>query len=203
MPLPPSSHGPDSASGTRRFWRKGDRAKVSILEIFRAAHAQGDGHRARSRSTEGEVTLTQASRQRREGVSERELRDHLAQDLDALLNTINLGSASDLSQVPLVAGSILNYGFRDLSSTSRAELGSQALIGAIRRSFSQFEPRLVPETLAVTLQDPAAEGENHQRLAIAVTAEFMGDPVDIPVDFAAEVDLGAGRLSMHDLQVQR
>jgi type VI secretion system protein ImpF len=30
----------------------------------------------------------------------------------------------------------------------------------------------------------------------------MGDPVDIPMDFDAEVDLGAGKLRMSKLRVQ-
>jgi len=39
-------------------------------------------------------------------------------------------------------------------------------------------------------------------IAISVSAELMGDPVDVPLDFEAEVDLGAGKLNMSRLQVQ-
>jgi type VI secretion system protein ImpF len=39
-------------------------------------------------------------------------------------------------------------------------------------------------------------------MAITVSAEMIGDPVDVPLDFDAEVDLGAGKLHMSKLRVQ-
>lgn len=187
-------------AGARRLWRKGERAKVSILQVFREAHFAGDARMANRISETGEAELSTRSQQRRDGVNETQLRRHLEADLAALLNTIQLGSSVALDDAPYVKQSIVNYGFRDLSGISVAEIKTPAMIATIKQSLLDHEPRLVPETIEVQVRQ--AEGDSKQRLAISVTAELMGDPVDIPLDFDAEVDVGAGKLKMSKLRVQ-
>ena len=189
----------DKSGSGQRLWRKGEKAKVSIFQTFRSAFEAGDAQRAHPVSG-GESEISQRSRQRREGVSETTLRAHLEADLNALLNTIHLGSCVDLDDVPHVQASIVNFGFRDLSSVSLAEMNTPGLKATIRRSLINHEPRLIPESIDVEVTQ--AEGDNRQRLSIAVSAELMGDPVDIPLDFDAEVDMAAGKLKMSKLRVQ-
>jgi len=189
----------DTTQSGRRTWRKGERAKVSIFQTFRSAFQEKDSRRENPKP-QGEVAISQRSRQRREGVSENMLRAHLEADLQALLNTIQLGSAIDLSDVPHVRRSIVNYGFRDMSSVSLAEMNSTSLRETIRKSLIDYEPRLITETIDVTVTE--IEGDVRQRLAISVSAELTGDPVDIPLDFDAEVDVAVGKLKMSKLRVQ-
>lgn len=189
---------------TRRFWRKGDRAKVSLLQVFRSSYWEHDARKAQTKKTvEGEevAEISRRSKQRREGISENTLRVHLQNDLNALLNTIRLDSASGLEDSPHVADSIVNYGFRDLSSISQSDLGKPEIVDSIRKSLIRHEPRLIAETVEVKL---VKSGSNsRQRMSISISAEMMGDPVDIPVDFEAEVDLGAGKLALGKLQVHK
>ncbi|WP_417839694.1 type VI secretion system baseplate subunit TssE [Tritonibacter scottomollicae] len=176
-----------------------DRAKVSIFQVFRSSFEEHDARRRNFSDPNDEVAITRRSRPRREGVTADQLRAHLAIDLDALLNTIRLDAVCDLSDAPHVAGSVVNYGFRDLSSVSLTQLQRQDLISSIQKSLLRHEPRIVPETLHVSVLE--AEADSHRRIKIAVEAEIAGDPVDVPVDFDAEVDFGAGKMRMSTLRV--
>ncbi|ARC90731.1 type VI secretion system baseplate subunit TssE [Rhodovulum sp. MB263] len=196
MAGPPQETGP----GAREAWRDRDRAKISIFQIFRSAHEEHDARRANRPAENGETEVSARSKPRREGVSASILRAHLQADLDALLNTIRLDAATDLSDAPHVANSILNYGFRDLSSVSPAEFHSPAIVESIRESLLRHEPRFLPGTLEVRVVD--ANGDSGQRLSVTVEGELTGDPVDLSVGFDAEVDLGAGKMDMSDLRMR-
>lgn len=189
----------DSGSSQRRSWKRGDRSKVSVMHIFRSAHYEHDAKKDRTKSEDGASEITQRSKQRREGMTEDSLREHLRADLTALLNTTRLDSAESLEDAPYVARSVLNYGFRDLSSVSMRELRGQSIIQSIKQSLIDHEPRMIPETIEVRLGKD--DQDLKHRISISVSAELMGDPVDVPIDFEAEVDLGAGKLRLDDLRV--
>jgi len=180
-------------------WQTGRKAKTSILQVFRASHSDRDSHHRRQISDDGTTRLTSARKQRRFGVSEHQLRRHLEADLAALLNTIHLEATVSLDEAPHVANSILNYGFRDLSGLGRVALNTPAVVDTLRQSLIRFEPRLIAETLDVQIRDTGS-GKTHH-LAIFVTAELLGDPVDVPLDFDAEIDLGAGKMSLSNLRM--
>ena len=189
----------DHARASRRLMRKGDRSRVSLMQIFRAAHRDRDARLALPQDGQGETAITSRSKMRRDGVDESTLRSHVQADLSALMNTIQLGAIVDLGDAPHVERSILNYGFRDLSDVTARDLNSSSVVASIRQSLLNHEPRIVPETLEVRVAD--ATGGTHHRLEISVTAELMADPVDVPIDFKAEVDLGAGKLRMRNVRV--
>ncbi|WP_141693096.1 type VI secretion system baseplate subunit TssE [Thioclava sp. SK-1] len=184
----------------RRHWRRDDRAKVSILQVFRASFADHDARRAPADATNDGRETSSRSKMRRDGVSEDTLRAHLEYDLNALLNTIRLDAASSLKDAPHVARSILNYGFRDLSGVPASSLQKPDIIQSIRQSLIDHEPRLVKHSISITVADTSKTTD--QRLSLTISAELMGDPVDIPLDFDAEVDLGAGKMKMSKLRVQ-
>lgn len=192
----------DDAVATRaqtRAWRPSDRSKVTLMQVFRQAHAERDA-RARADTAPGaDIEVSARSQQRRIGMTEDALRTSLQIDLDALMNTVQLGSCVPLDDHPHVRRSIVNYGFRDLSSVSLQELRTADVVGSIRQSLLDHEPRFIPETLEVTLVGEASNPED--RLSIRIEAELMGDPVDVAVDFDAEIDLGAGKLRMSGLRV--
>lgn len=191
----------DGQDNDRRLWRREDRAKVTIMQVFRASHYAHDSRRASEKTETGDGQITDRARMRREGVSEDELRRQLQADLASLMNTVQLASASSLEGADHVAHSIINYGFRDLSSVGSKDLNTPNVIASIRQSLIDFEPRLIPQSIDVRVTN--AEGGTNQRLSLHVEAEMMGDPVDVPLDFDAEVDLGAGKLSMSKLRVAR
>jgi type VI secretion system protein ImpF len=187
------------ASGSR-MWRKGERAKVSIMQVFRSAYQEHDARKANPGSKSGEVEISRRAQQRREGASEDQLRAHLETDLNALLNTIQLEAAVSLEDAPHVRRSIANYGFQDLSGLSLRDIKERQMIETIRQSLLTYEPRLTPHSIDVQVTE--IENNKRQRLAIKVSADLSGDPVDIPLDFDAEVDASAGKLRMSKLRMQ-
>lgn len=192
---------PPSNVRKHRAWKKGDRSKISVMHVFRSAFIEHDARKAAQKSEDGSAQISSRSKQRRHGVSEDTLRAHIQADLVSLMNTIRLDSTVSLEDAPYVARSIANYGFQDLSNCTVEDLQTKSLISSIRQSLLDHEPRMIPETVEVKLV--ADKEDAQQRLSIAVSAELMGDPVDIPIDFAADVDLGAGKMAMSSLKVHQ
>lgn len=186
---------------TRRDWRNGERSKVSVMHVFRSAYEEHDARKDRGKVETGEGEITKRSMQRRDGIALDELKRHLEYDLSALMNTIHLGSAVSLEDAPHVQRSVLNYGFRDLSDVTARDLNTSEVVDSIRQSLLDHEPRIIPASLDVIVAD-RGDGNDRHRLMIQISAELMGDPVDVPVNFDAEVDLGVGKLKMSDLRMQ-
>ncbi len=184
----------------KRDWKPGERSKISLMQAFRAAHDDHDARKRAERNSDDEIEILNRSKQRREGVSDEALRQHLQEDLISLLNTTQLAAIVPLEDHPHIEQSVLNYGFPDFSKFSREELSKPHVLNAIRQSLLDHEPRLRHATLDVSVAN--AEADTGQRLSIHVSAELVNDPVDIPVDFEAEVDLGAGKLAMQQVRAQ-
>ncbi|MBM2578058.1 type VI secretion system baseplate subunit TssE [Jannaschia sp. Os4] len=194
-----------STDVTRPDLRGGQRGKpprqMSMMHVFRASAEAGDaredpfdrGHDA----PEGE----RARRTFRDTIDEGELRRHLALDLESLISTVRLDSAIRLDPETRVAHSVVNYGFADLSRASGTDTSRRTIASTIRASLEAFEPRLVPGSVVV---EPLGEDEKGtNRLSFRVAADIAADPADLPLDFVAEVDLGAGKLRTKRLRQQR
>lgn len=191
----------DTATQPQRKWRHGEQSKVSVMHVFRAAFEEHDARKDRGKLETGEGEITKRSLQRRDGVGLDALKRHLEYDLSALMNTIQLDSAVSLDDVPHVRQSVLNYGFRDLSDVTARDLNDLVVVESLRQSLLDHEPRLIPESIDVRVADRGDANARH-RLMIHISADLMGDPVDVPIDFDAEVDLGVGKLKMSNLRVQ-
>ncbi len=166
------------------------------MQLFRAAHEAGDARKGDAEYQDGDRTVTRRSRERRHGTGEAALRTQIKADLASLLSTIRLEAVQPLDDAPYVQKSIINYGFRDLSSVSMTDLTTSRIADSIRQSLIDHEPRLVPETLDIQLNDKY--GDKQQRLTFSINAEIVANPVDIALDFLAEVDIGAGKVQMAD-----
>lgn len=201
----------DGDSEARRVWQAEDRAKISLMHVFRSHFEEG---RPKSIETSQNPRLST-----REGITETQLREHIDADLGALLSTVRLdscfrerekepGNASFAfsskspwrEEYPYLAKSILNYGFCDLSDVTQYELQKPDLVRLIRESLIAHEPRLIASSIKITVRSD--EGRAHQRLSLFVEADLIGDPVDISMDFDADVDLGAGKMRMSSVRVQ-
>ncbi|WP_052500712.1 type VI secretion system baseplate subunit TssE [Jannaschia aquimarina] len=172
---------------------------MSLTHVFRDAAETGMARRDGSEPGKaGDLALSQ---DRRMGVDEGALRRHLAADLDSLVNTIRLDAFEELDNYPRLMKSVLNYGFAELGRTGTAADAGTVIAKRIRESLITFEPRLIPESVDVQVSE--GEGTLDQRLVFDVTAEIAADPADLPLDFVAEVDLGAGKMKMKRLKLQK
>lgn len=192
-----------AAVGPHRPGRdRGDpsRRQMSLMQVFRNAAQMRNGREALSYTEAGaESDMTRRSQQRREGGSETALRADLAMDVASLMNTIQLEAVIDLSDHPWLQRSVINFGFQDLSSLSRSQRMISHIATSIRETLITHEPRLNPATIDVRM--PAEQREDDYRLEFEIAAEMVASPMDIPLDFVAEVDLGAGKIHMQKIGV--
>lgn len=182
----------------RRTRRVHERSRIAVLDVFRQAFEEQDGRKGAQSIVESGTQVAQVSGRsnaRRLGVDEDSLRAHVHNHLATLMNSIRLDAAVDLSDTPNVAKSVLNYGFQDLSNLTRAELTGSEIARSIKQSLIDHEPRLVPTSIEVHVR--TLEGDDYQRVGVHVTADLIADPADIPVEFEADVDTGAGKVILN------
>lgn len=176
--------------------RPGFQSKLSLMHLFRAAHADG-GYLKPSEDEEASVGARNA---RRQGIDEEMLRQHLRQDLQVLLNTVNLASAVPLDDAPHVRRSIVNYGLVDLSDRGEAALASEEVIRCVRETLIAYEPRLLPGSLDIAVMSQPDHVTRCLRLQIS--AELQSDPVDFSLEVEAELETGAGKLHLARLALR-
>ncbi|MCX7324125.1 MAG: GPW/gp25 family protein [Hyphomicrobiales bacterium] len=115
-------------------------------------------------------------------------------DLDCLMNTTNLGSTIDLSDYPEVERSIVNFGLPDIVSRTIDENRVEAIVDDIKDAILAFEPRLIPGSLRVA-RDPNADA-GVLAIRFNVSGEMSCDPVAVPVQFIADLEVGTSNLAI-------
>ncbi|WP_164738339.1 type VI secretion system baseplate subunit TssE [Frigidibacter oleivorans] len=174
--------------------------QISLMNVFRRAAESRDATATGMSDAEGERLLSQRSVERREGASQATLRDHLAHDLANLLSTIHLAATLDLEGFDRVRRSVLNYGVQDMHRLGTSDIQNKRVLSDLRDMLIAHEPRLIPGSVEIRLRRASEDAQ--QRIAFDIKAEMAAHPVDVPLQFVAEVDTGAGKISMSDLKVQ-
>lgn len=170
------------------------------MHVFRVANAERDAKKEANRLEDGHRTLTERSKERRHGTDEGTLRRHLNRDLASLMNTVNLDATVPLDDYPYLQKSIVNYGFGDLSNVADRANGHTIIAEKIKRTLCHYEPRLIAETVEVNVSQTHDIVTN--RLTFEISGEMAASPVDIPLQFIAELDDGIGKIQMTRLQVK-
>lgn len=200
-----ASRSSNSSQTRQRANRKiHERSRISLLDVFRQSFRERDSGATNTTEVEADGTNTVnavsgRSNARRLGVDEDTLRDHVREHIAVLMNTIRLDAAVDLDDTPNVAQSVVNYGFQDLSNLTRKELTSHSIAKSIKQSLADHEPRLVKTSIDVKVE--LLDGDDYQRVAVHVTADLIADPADIPVEFTADVDTGAGKVVLNGKRI--
>jgi len=177
---------------------KNDRLAPPLMHAFRAAHDKRDAKvRLDLRDEAGERVIAARRMTTRSPISESGLRREVTTDLLGLFNTTNLDSATDLSALPAVRNSILNYGFPDLSWRSIDENGLTDIAREIEVALRDFEPRLAPGSITASRDVNAAAEE--LKLRFLVRADLRTQPVSSPVEFVAEVEVDSGKIRIDRL----
>lgn len=173
--------------------------RAPLMYAFRSAAAARDARKKEDiRAEDGRRVL--ASRRTaaagRRVLSDTALRNLLASDLEALLNTTNLESSSPelIGDLPYVQKSILNFGLKDMADktveeTERINGIKDDLIAALRA----YEPRLLFNTMKV---ERDTENEGEFTIRFVVNADMRADPVPTTVEFVTEVELDTGDINI-------
>jgi type VI secretion system protein ImpF len=125
------------------------------------------------------------------------VRREVARDLEALMNTVALESAEDLTEFEFVRKSILNFGLPDLVHRTIDDGSVNDVKTEIETVLTTFEPRLVRDTVHAT-HDVAVEA-TELKVRFLVHADLRCVPVDVPVEFVADMDLDGNAFQINRL----
>jgi len=175
--------------------KKTDRLSPPLMYAFRSAHEARDAKtRLDLRDEAGERVIAGRRMAVRTAITEPTLRREVARDLDALMNTIALESTEDLRPFEHVRRSILNFGLPDITHRSIDEVAVEDVGDEIRSALVRHEPRLIPTTIRVA-RDPEIN-EAELKVRFVVRAELLCEPLNVPVEFVADLELDSGNISV-------
>lgn len=168
------------------------------MHAFRSAFRARDAKkRVDERDEHGDRIIAGRRNMPRRGVLEQQLRAELAEDVRTLLNSVNLGSALDLSGLPYVSRSILNFGLDDLSSVTIDEDAVAAVGRGLKDVLCRFEPRLLRSSVRV--EKDTAVHSTDMIVRFLVRADMRCDPLDVPIEFVADLELESAKVRIFKL----
>ncbi len=176
-----------------------DRLQIPLMFAFRDAFQKRDAGKEEDVRVDGERVMTDRSSLRRRSADEQVLKRDLAIDLGALVDTIDLGSVVDLDGLDYVKRSILNFGLYDLTHVTVGGDSVNLIADQLKFALLQHEPRLSADTLSIERVKDEDGDLNSQRVRFKVHAELMSKPLDIPIEFVAEIDGSVGKVSVSRL----
>jgi len=131
-------------------------------------------------------------------MSYRQLRQSVMRDLSWLLNTAAFESLEDLSNVPFVAHSVLNYGIPALSGTTFSSVESGSLARKIKQAIVDFEPRILAASLNIEVFT-ADDQMSHKSLSFKIEGDLWAQPLPIHLFIRSDLDLETGEVIVNDL----
>jgi type VI secretion system protein ImpF len=126
-----------------------------------------------------------------------QLRASVMRDVAWLLNTVNLASTQDLSTCGEAQHSTVNYGIPDLAGSSAAGRNAKELERAVRQALIDFEPRILRDTLRVSVRVQPDQMSRHA-LTFIIEGDLWAQPVPLNVYLKTEVDLDTGAVTVTD-----
>lgn len=126
-----------------------------------------------------------------------QLRASVLRDIGWLLNAVHLQSTQDLSSWPEVASSTVNYGIPDLAGVSAAGRNTAMLERAVRQAVLNFEPRILGDTLKVSVRIDAEQMSRHALLFV-IEGQLWAQPVPLSLYLKTELDLETGTVTVAD-----
>lgn len=176
-----------------------DYFQVPLMFAFRDAFSRGDAGKRLDNRVGGERVISERGSLRRRGADEARVKQNFSLDLLSLVNTINLASAVDLKELEYVERSVLNFGLTDISHLTSEDAALTDVSESLLNSLIEHEPRLHRDSLRIERND--AFDEVNQRIRFVVSGELACRPLDIPIEFVAEVDVGSGKVQLTRLPI--
>ena len=171
------------------------RLRPPLMFAFREAHLSKDAKVSLDlRDAGGERVLAGRRAAPRAAITEQKLRREIAIDLEALVNTTNLASSLDLGAYEHIGRSILNHGFPDLANRSIDEHRVDTIREDLADVLIRFEPRLIRETVAVERDETLDTAE--LKVRFLVRADLNCEPLNVPVQFVADLELDTGKIAI-------
>jgi len=167
--------------------------QAPLMSAFRDAYEARDAKEHVNKVVDGERIIDGRQSRQRRG-DEVALKRDLSIDLINLLNTIDLASVVDLKQFPYVSHSVLNYGMRDVTHLTSDEVGVDDIRDQLLTALRDHEPRINPDS--VNVDKHVVADDVNQKVRFAVSGEMFFSPVDVAVEFVAELEVSSGKMNL-------
>ena len=167
------------------------------MHAFRVAHQARDGTRKVDIRDQGDRVIASRRLKARAPIPETELRKAVNTELVALFNTTNLEAIEDLSRAPEVRKSIVNYRLPIATRRTIDENETSGIAREIETALRDFEPRLLAGSIKARRDDTVSADE--LRVRFLVSAALKTQPIEVPVQFIAEVELDSGKIKLDRL----
>jgi type VI secretion system protein ImpF len=125
-------------------------------------------------------------------ISKTSLRQMMLRDLGALLNASRGLTDSEEKKYPEVATSTLNFGLISLTGKLASGLELHDIELMLRKAILAFEPRLLPETLAVKAVIDENDLINHNVVGFEIAGRLWAEPYPMELLLRTDVDLETG-----------
>lgn len=120
------------------------------------------------------------------------LKRSVLRDLGWLLNCGSLSATEDLSDYPEVEKSVLNFGIANMAGSTIASKDLLQLERRIKEAILIFEPRIIPETLRVSI-DVDRQAMSIRALTFIIEGQLWAQPAPVSLYVSTEMDLETGR----------
>ena len=136
-------------------------------------------------------------------LSKRQLRQSVLRDLAWLFNATRLETTGELTSAPYVRGSVVNFGLPPLSGKGVSSLDATDLTRAIRDAIINFEPRILADTLRITMLLEPGQLDHHNVIGVQIHGQLWAQPVPLEFLVRTEFDLETGKVRIDDLAPAR
>ena len=128
-------------------------------------------------------------------------RKTVIRDLNWLLNCTNLESQLPVQDFPQVRNSVVNFGIPPLAGGRFTETDLDAVAAGIERSLAFFEPRILPESLNVSvIRDEAVDVYRFNHARFRIEASYWFEPYPINMVVRAHWDMETGGVEIREEQ---
>ncbi len=122
------------------------------------------------------------------------LREILRRDLAWLLNTANAEQMIDETLYPNAANSVLNYGISKVSGDFSTGDKAEQIRKAISAAITQFEPRILPNSIRVSLR--TEDTKTASVISYDIRADMWAEPLPLELYLRSEIDVTTGELHL-------
>ena len=175
-----------------------NRYSPPLMHAFRQAFKERDStKKIDQRDAAGERVVASRRLSKINIVNEETLRQQLSIDLNALMNTVSMSSSEDISELQHVKKSILNFGLEDIAHLTLEERGVNEIQNDLFKALIHYEPRLIKHSIEVE-RDTSVDISKHN-IRFMISAEMHATPMDVPVEFLADLELSSGKMKISKL----
>ena len=131
-----------------------------------------------------------------------QFRQCVLRDLTWLLNTSNLSTLTDLSLIPLVAKSTLNFGIPGFAGLLESYVKSGTLETELANAVRAYEPRIRPDSLKVKSQASRQSGSD-TTLVFTIEGELWAQPAPLQLFLETSIEVETRQAVVSEIKETR